>query len=189
MITRRALALGSVAVAALAAAGVLVLRSRGDSANAATEGHFEIVRTPEEWQKLLTPEQYAVLREEDTERPFTSPLNQEKRKGVFACAGCDLPLFASETKFEFRHRLAELLRADRGRGGIRQGLVVRHAQGRGPLPPLRRPSRPCVQRRPEANRAALLHQRRIAEIRPRLAAPARRLSRFSEAQSGPPKFS
>jgi peptide-methionine (R)-S-oxide reductase len=100
MITRRALALGSVAVAALAAAGVLALRSRGDGANAATEDHFEIVRTPEEWQKLLTPEQYAVLREEDTERPFTSPLNQEKRKGVFACAGCDLPLFASETKFD-----------------------------------------------------------------------------------------
>ena len=41
-----------------------------------------------------------MLREEDTERPFTSPLNHEKRKGTFACAGCDLPLFASETKFD-----------------------------------------------------------------------------------------
>ena len=99
MITRRALALGSVAVG----------RPRGDRraraplarqrAKAATEG-FEVVRTPEEWRKLLTPEQYAVLREEDTERPFTSPLNHEKRKGTFTCAGCDLPLFASETKFD-----------------------------------------------------------------------------------------
>ena len=99
MITRRALALGSVAVAALAATGVLALRLRG-RAEAATDGHFEIVRTPEEWKKLLTPEQYAVLREQDTERAFTSPLNREKRKGTFTCAGCDLPLFASETKFD-----------------------------------------------------------------------------------------
>ncbi|HEX2449476.1 MAG TPA: peptide-methionine (R)-S-oxide reductase MsrB [Methyloceanibacter sp.] len=100
MPTRRTLILGSVAVAALAATGVLASRLRSGGAEAATDGHFEIVRTPEEWQKLLTPEQYAVLREEDTERPFTSPLNHEKRKGVFTCAGCDLPLFASETKFD-----------------------------------------------------------------------------------------
>ncbi len=50
--------------------------------------------------KILSPEQYAVLREEDTERPFTSALLEEKRKGTFNCAGCDLPLFASETKYE-----------------------------------------------------------------------------------------
>ena len=75
-------------------------RSDGASgAKAATET-FEVTHTPEEWRKLLTPEQYAVLREEDTERPFTSPLNNEKRKGTFACAGCDLPLFASDTKFD-----------------------------------------------------------------------------------------
>ena len=59
-----------------------------------------MIHTPEEWQKLLTPEQYAVLRQEDTERPFTSPLNNEKRKGTFTCAGCDLPLFLSDTKFD-----------------------------------------------------------------------------------------
>ena len=53
-----------------------------------------------EWRKKLTPEQYAVLRQEGTERPGSSPLNQEKRKGRFNCAGCDLPLFSSETKFE-----------------------------------------------------------------------------------------
>ena len=61
---------------------------------------FEITHTEEEWKKLLTPEQFRVLRKEGTERAFTSPLNDEKRKGVFHCAGCDLPLFSSDTKFE-----------------------------------------------------------------------------------------
>ena len=54
----------------------------------------------DEWRKRLTPEQFAVLREEATERAGTSPLNGEKRKGYFACAGCDLPLFLSEAKYE-----------------------------------------------------------------------------------------
>lgn len=99
MITRRNIALGGVAFAAIAATGVLALRWRGGGADAATET-FEVNHTPEEWQKLLTAEQYAVLRQEDTERPFSSPLDHEKRKGTFACAGCDLPLFVSETKFD-----------------------------------------------------------------------------------------
>ena len=50
--------------------------------------------------RLLTPAQYDVLRKHGTERPGTSPLNHEKRKGTFACAGCDLPLFSSDTKYE-----------------------------------------------------------------------------------------
>jgi peptide-methionine (R)-S-oxide reductase len=54
----------------------------------------------EEWRKRLTPAAYKVLREEDTERAGTSPLNGEKRDGVFACAGCDLPLFTSAMKYE-----------------------------------------------------------------------------------------
>jgi len=53
-----------------------------------------------EWKKRLTPEQYDVLREEGTEHPFTSPLNEEKHQGIFACAGCDLPLFPSKYKFD-----------------------------------------------------------------------------------------
>jgi len=60
----------------------------------------KISKTPAEWRKILTPAQFDVLREEGTERPFTSPLNNEKRKGTFVCAGCDLPLFDSKTKFE-----------------------------------------------------------------------------------------
>ena len=53
-----------------------------------------------EWKKRLTPDQYAVLRHEGTERPFTSPLLNEHRTGAFNCAGCALPLFSSSTKFE-----------------------------------------------------------------------------------------
>jgi peptide-methionine (R)-S-oxide reductase len=53
-----------------------------------------------EWKKRLSPAQYDVLRKEGTERSGTSPLNNEKRKGVYHCAGCDLPLFTSEMKFD-----------------------------------------------------------------------------------------
>ena len=64
------------------------------------EEMFEITKTPEEWKKLLSPEAYATLREEATERAFSSPLLEEHRKGTFNCAGCDLPAYASETKFD-----------------------------------------------------------------------------------------
>jgi len=53
-----------------------------------------------QWKDKLTSEQYRVLRKEGTERPFTSELNDEKREGVFSCAGCDLPLFESATKYD-----------------------------------------------------------------------------------------
>ncbi len=56
--------------------------------------------TESQWREKLTPAQFYVLRESGTERPFTSPLLKEKRDGVFVCAGCDLPLFSSATKFE-----------------------------------------------------------------------------------------
>ena len=61
---------------------------------------FEISKTDAAWKALLLPEQYAVLREENTEPPNSSPLLDEHRKGTFACAGCDLPLYASETKYD-----------------------------------------------------------------------------------------
>ncbi len=56
--------------------------------------------TQEEWKNKLTPESYYILREEGTERAFSSNLNNEKRKGIFYCAGCNLPLFNSDTKFD-----------------------------------------------------------------------------------------
>jgi peptide-methionine (R)-S-oxide reductase len=59
-----------------------------------------VTRSNEMWKQLLSPAQYAVLREEGTERAFSSPLNAEKRAGVFVCAGCSLPLFTSRMKFE-----------------------------------------------------------------------------------------
>ena len=56
--------------------------------------------TKEEWKRRLTPESYYILREEGTERAFSSQLNNEKRKGIFYCAGCDLPLFSSDAKYD-----------------------------------------------------------------------------------------
>lgn len=61
---------------------------------------FEISLSDAEWRKRLGPAAYAVLRQEATERAFTSPLNKEHRSGTFLCAGCDLPLFSSATKFD-----------------------------------------------------------------------------------------
>ena len=61
---------------------------------------FEIHHTEAEWRKLLSPAQFSVLRQAGTERPFTSPLLHEERRGTFTCAGCDLDLFASTTKFD-----------------------------------------------------------------------------------------
>jgi peptide-methionine (R)-S-oxide reductase len=61
---------------------------------------FEITKTPEQWRAILKPEQYAVLREANTEPSSSSPLNAEHRHGVFNCAGCALPLYSSEAKFE-----------------------------------------------------------------------------------------
>ncbi len=61
---------------------------------------FEFSLPDAQWKKRLSPAAYETLRHEATERPFTSPLLKEHRKGIFACAGCDLPLFSSVTKFD-----------------------------------------------------------------------------------------
>jgi peptide-methionine (R)-S-oxide reductase len=60
----------------------------------------KVEKPDQEWQSQLSPEQFHVLREEGTERRFTSPLNEEKRKGVYLCAGCGQPLFRSDMKFD-----------------------------------------------------------------------------------------
>ena len=64
-----------------------------------TKSPFEITKKPEEWRKILTPEQFQVLREHGTERAGTSPLDKNYTAGTYECAGCSLPLFSSETKF------------------------------------------------------------------------------------------
>ena len=60
----------------------------------------KVVRTDEEWKKILTPEQYRVLRKQGTERAFTGEYNASKEEGVYKCAGCGAPLFESKTKFD-----------------------------------------------------------------------------------------
>ena len=60
----------------------------------------KILHSDAEWKALLTPEQYAVLRQEETERPFSSTLLHEDRAGTFTCSGCELPLYSSKTKFD-----------------------------------------------------------------------------------------
>lgn len=69
-------------------------------AAAAAPIRFQVNHSPAEWRKLLGPQRYAVLREAATERPFSSPLDHEKRRGTYACAGCALPLFSSAAKFD-----------------------------------------------------------------------------------------
>ncbi len=82
--------------AGLLAVSGLIACGRADAA----KGKFAFTLTDAEWRKRLSPAAYSTLRKDATERPYTSPLNSEKRKGTFICAGCALPLFASSTKFD-----------------------------------------------------------------------------------------
>jgi len=88
--------LGGAAAAICTLIGAGCARGSGD----VPAETFEVMKTEEEWRRILTPAQFEVLREADTERPRSSPLNDEKRRGTYVCAGCDLPVYASETKFE-----------------------------------------------------------------------------------------
>jgi peptide-methionine (R)-S-oxide reductase len=100
MVTKRVLlAGGAVGLAALSTARWWNVTA---DANATPDsaGPFEVTHSDAEWRKRLTPDQYAVLRESATEIPYTSPLLHEERRGNFACAGCDLDLFSSTTKFD-----------------------------------------------------------------------------------------
>ncbi len=96
--SRRGL-LGSAAAAVVAAgAGFVVFGRSGAPAQAA--GRFEVEKSPAEWRRILGPQRYAVLREAHTERAGSSPLDREKRRGTFLCAGCDLPVYSSAAKFD-----------------------------------------------------------------------------------------
>lgn len=94
---RRTFLLGSAAV--LLVAGGLLPRRMLVSSPANAES-FEVTKTDAEWRTILSDAQFAVLRQEDTERPFTSSLLEEHRKGLFHCAGCDLAAYSSDTKFD-----------------------------------------------------------------------------------------
>jgi peptide-methionine (R)-S-oxide reductase len=96
MLTRRSVFwAGASALAVFVAHRLLGLGSVSQAAET-----FEVSHSEAEWRALLTPAQYAVLRQQSTERPFSSPLDHEQRTGTFACAGCDLPLFSSKTKYD-----------------------------------------------------------------------------------------
>ncbi|VVE47830.1 Peptide methionine sulfoxide reductase MsrB [Pandoraea pneumonica] len=101
---RRLFLLSATAAAAALAAGLvprLVRPARADDAKGAGKpDHFEVAYSDAEWRKRLTPAQYEILRQEGTERPYSSPLNDEHRTGTFFCAGCALPVFSSRTKFD-----------------------------------------------------------------------------------------
>lgn len=97
MMTRRSL-LGAGAALALT---IVVEKMRfGMKANAAQPASYEYVLTDEQWRQKLSPQAYAVLRHAATELAWSSPLENEHREGTYACAGCELALFSSTTKFD-----------------------------------------------------------------------------------------
>ncbi len=77
-----------------------MLTMAGPRAETQNSGSFEVTHSDAEWRKLLTPDQYGILRRSGTEPPYTSALLHEHRRGDFACAGCDLDLFSSTTKYD-----------------------------------------------------------------------------------------
>ena len=124
-----------------------------------------VEKTDAEWQQQLTREQFEVARGKGTERPFCGTLLDNKRQGVYTCVCCGLPLFASDSKFNsgtgwpsfFQPVAAENVVNEEDRS-------LRHAPGRDPLRPLRRPPGARVRRRAAADRAALLRELRIAGV-------------------------
>ena len=97
--TRRQILLGGASVVGFAAACATLGRLPGAEAAA---GAFEITKSEAEWRKSLTPEHFKVLRQHGTERPGSSPLDKEYGKGTYHCAGCDLAVYSSDTKFDSR---------------------------------------------------------------------------------------
>src|ERR1700692_4971039 len=93
---RRILTAGSVTVLSLLATSACAARAMSSPSDA----HFAVTHTDAEWRQLLTAAQYGVLREAGTEAPYSSPLNDEHRHGVFSCAGCAQHPYSSDTKFD-----------------------------------------------------------------------------------------
>jgi peptide-methionine (R)-S-oxide reductase len=119
-----------------AAVGICALLGR--SGRAAAKPGFAVTHSDAEWRRLLGPQRFHILREAGTERPFSSPLDKEHRRGTFVCAGCALPLFSSAAKFEsgtgwpsFWKPLprAVVTRSDRGLGMVRTEVLCRRCGG------------------------------------------------------------
>jgi methionine-R-sulfoxide reductase len=97
-----ALVLGTVAIVTTWPITFSLSQTGGSKRNVKLKpnGVEKVTKTDAEWKQILTPEQYKVMRQKGTEMPFSSPLNEKKDRGTFECAGCGLPLFSSEAKFE-----------------------------------------------------------------------------------------
>jgi peptide-methionine (R)-S-oxide reductase len=157
----------------------------GGQAETETETNFPVQHSEEEWQQKLTPAQFAVLRKHGTERAGTSPLNQEKRPGVFVCAGCGQKLFASGTKFEsgtgwpsFFAPLEGAVDTTEDRSLFMTRIEVHCSRCGGHLGPR-------LPRRPTPDRTALLHERRGHGVR--AAGVTRRNSYFAGRSRTPRK--
>lgn len=97
-LNRRTVITGTLAAAG--AYGLVRVSGLFDQASARSGGSFKINRSPEEWKQRLGAARYRILRLAGTERAYSSPLNSEKRAGIFACAGCNLGLYSSKTKYD-----------------------------------------------------------------------------------------
>ncbi|KXU38348.1 methionine sulfoxide reductase B [Ventosimonas gracilis] len=101
MLTRRFILFSGAACLA-GGTGLLSLLSKTAWQAHAASGNFPFALDDDEWRKRLTAQQYAILRRHGTERPYSSALNNEKRRGIFVCAGCEKELFSSTTKYDSR---------------------------------------------------------------------------------------
>jgi peptide-methionine (R)-S-oxide reductase len=119
-LSRRGLLAGVAAT--LAACGAAAAKPSAADARFASSPYRKLTKA--DWKKRLSPAAFSVLREEDTERPGSSPLDREKRRGTFVCAGCELPLFKSEWKFDSGTGWPSFYRAIDGAVGTKRDLVL-----------------------------------------------------------------
>ena len=162
VLDRRHLTLAGIGAAIAAAVGTLT-RSGSQQAVAAS-GTFDITKTDDEWRKLLTADQYYVLRKHGTERAGTSPLDKEYRRRHVRLRRLRSAPVLLQDQVRQPHRLAELLCPARQCRGHDQRPQLGDAPHRGALPPLRRSPWSCVRGWTQADRAALLHERRGDEV-------------------------
>ena len=126
----------------------------------------KLEKSKKEWRELLEKDAYRVLFEEATERPFTSPLDNEKHAGTFVCAACYLPLFESKTKFDSGTGWPSFYQPIPGRLGTKKDFKITSAQKRVSLYSLWGSSGAYIQRRPSSDGPEMVQQRCCSSVRP-----------------------